>query len=64
MEPNGVVGAIDISGNVALCFGASEEGDSSNQFRFQRFEEGLDHRVEAPIFVKRRAMQVQVDKAC
>jgi hypothetical protein len=34
------------------------------QLGLQRFEEGFDGGIEAPIFVKRRAMQVQVDKAC
>jgi hypothetical protein len=53
MAPNGVVEAIDISGNVALGFGAGEEGGSPNQFRFQRLEEGLDHRVVVAIALAR-----------
>ena len=53
MAPNGVVEAIDISGNVALGFSAGEEGGSPNQFRFQRLEEDLDHRVVVAIALAR-----------
>lgn len=53
MAPNGVVEAIDISGNVTPGFGAGEEGGSPNQFRFQRLEEGLDHRVVVAIALAR-----------
>jgi hypothetical protein len=31
MAPNGVVGAVDVSGNVPLCIGAGEESGSPDQ---------------------------------
>jgi hypothetical protein len=53
MAPNGIVEAIDISGNVTLGFGAGEESGSPNQFRFQCLEERLDHRVVVAIALAR-----------
>jgi hypothetical protein len=53
MAPDGVVEAIDISGNVALGFGAGEKGGSQNKSRFQRLEDGLDHRVVVAIALAR-----------
>ena len=38
MAPHGVVGAVDVSGNVPLGIGAREEGGPPDQFGFQRLD--------------------------
>ena len=53
MAPNGVVEAVDVSGNVPLGIGAGEEGCSPDQFGFQRLEERLDHRIVVAVALAR-----------
>ena len=53
MASNGVVEAVDVSGNVPLDIGAGEEGGSPHQLGFQRLEECLDHRIVVAVALDR-----------
>jgi hypothetical protein len=64
VSSSGVVEPVDVLEDGGLGLAPRWPGLPPQHLGLQRFEEGFDGGIEAPIFVKRRAMQVQVDKAC
>lgn len=61
VSPDRVVEAVDITGDSLSGLLACQECRWPDEFGFQRLEEGLDHGIEAPIFVKRWSEMVLGD---
>jgi hypothetical protein len=55
-----IVEAIDILEDGQLCFSSRLPRPTPNQLGLDRFKEGFDDRVEAPIFVKREVRTILV----
>jgi hypothetical protein len=53
MATTGVVEAIDVLEDGGFCLTPRRPALPPDEFGLQGFEEGLDGRIEAPIFVKR-----------
>ena len=60
MSPDGVIEPADVSGDGVICLLAGLPGDRPDQLRFNGLEERLDHRIEAPMFVKRQSAPILV----
>src|SRR3954465_11450343 len=57
MTPDGIIEAIDVTGDGLLGLGAGLEGGAPDEFGLQRLEERLDHRVVVTIPLARHRDQ-------
>ena len=58
MSSTGVVEPVDVLKNGGFCLTPRWPALPPDEFGLQGFEEGLDGRIEAPIFVKRVLLEV------